>query len=81
MLEASREAGLAQSDSGVITLPPSIHFSDFADGMRAEWRYVVADSGYEGPDWVTALNPSTSPSYLCALGQVTKPRGVLFLSI
>lgn len=49
--------------------------------MRAEWRYVVADSGYEGPDWVRAGNPSTAPSYLCALGQVTKPRGVLSLSM
>ena len=77
MLEASREAGLNQSDFGVITLP----FLDFADGMRPEWRYVVADSDYEGPDWVRAGNPSTAPSYLCALGQVTKPRGVLFLSV
>lgn len=75
MLEASTEAGLNQSDFGVITLP----FSDFAEGMRPELRFVVADSDYEGPDWVRAGNLSTAPSYL--FGQVTKPRGVLFLSV
>lgn len=44
MLEASREAGLNQSDFRVITLP----FSDFADGMRPEWKYVVADLTMRG---------------------------------
>ena len=60
------------------TLTSFYSFSDIADGMRAEWRYVVQILVMRGPTWVIVRNPSTASSYLYEFGQVTEQLRALF---